>query len=609
MKLTQTHILKKESLYGLGLLLAFCLVYFKLMHADFMSWDDAEYVLENKDVHSFHLKALTTHFYAGNFHPLTMLSYALDWKVFQANTMGYHIENIGWHFLNSILVYYTLKKLLKEQSTALLISIVFAFHPLQVETVAWIAERKNLLSTFFILLSILSYIHFLSEHRSKFFVFSLLFFIFSLLSKPSFIIFPLILLLIDWHFHQSISIKNTLQKIPFLIGSLVLGIVTWQAQKEGGYINENHFFAFHERIGYAGYAILQYLIHFVNPFQLSVIYPYPQNKMGSIILGYVVLVGLAFLIYKLKKHKKTNLLFGLCFFLINVLLVLQFIPFGEVLNADRYMYVSIIGLGWIVFHFIPINKKALIVIALFMTTLLGSITTYRLSVWQNSMALYKDILKKYPHSYMALNSIGAEYMKQKEYRLSEKYYNQSIYENRNSYKTYYNRALLYSITQRLDKAINDYTKAIELTHYYKAYIGRANVYYILKDYSKSMADAEKALSLNKNNMKANFVLANCYDDLNQLDKALIYYNTAILLNNEDASLFLRRGVLYGKQQQFKLCLTDLEISTTLNPNYAEAYYWKGVAKFNLNKNPCFEFSKALNLGFDAAQIPLEKYCH
>ena len=143
MKLTQTHILKKESLYGLGLLLAFCLVYFKLMHADFMSWDDAEYVLENKDVHSFQLKALTTHFYAGNFHPLTMLSYALDWRLFQANPMGYHIENIGWHFINSLLVYYTLKKLLKEHSTALLISIVFAFHPLRVETVAWIAERNN----------------------------------------------------------------------------------------------------------------------------------------------------------------------------------------------------------------------------------------------------------------------------------------------------------------------------------------------------------------------------------------------------------------------------------------------------------------------------------
>lgn len=609
MKLTQTYILNKERLFGLGLLIVFCLVYFKLMHADFISWDDAEYVLENKDVHAFNLKALTTHFYVGNYHPLTMLNYALDWKLFKANPMGYHIENIAWHLLNSLLVYYTLKKVLKENSSALLISIVFAFHPAQLESIAWIAERKNLLSTFFILLSLLAYMNFISKKGNTFMLISLILFIFSILCKPSFMIFPLILVLIDWHFHQAISKKNILQKIPFLIGSLVLGIFTWQAQTEGGYINENHFFAFYERIGYAGYAIIQYLVHFINPFQLSVIYPYPQNKMGSIILGYIVLVGLAFLIYKLIKHKKTNLLFGLCFFLINVLLALQFIPFGEVLNADRYMYVSIIGLGLIFIHFISINKRVIILASVLITLLLGSITTYRLSVWQNSLGLYKDILKKYPHSYIALNSLGAEYMKQKEYRLSEKYYNQSIYENKNSYKTYYNRALLYSITQRLDKAIGDYTKAIELNHYYKAYVGRANVYYILKDYSKSISDAEKALAINGNNMKANFVLANCYDDLNQLDKALYYYNTAIHLNNEDASLFLRRGVLYGKQQQFNSCLTDLEISTTLNPNYAEAYYWKGVAKFNLNKNPCFDLNKALNLGFDEAQIPLKKYCH
>jgi len=199
-------------------------------------------------------------------------------------------------------------------------------------------------------------------------------------------------------------------------------------------------------------------------------------------------------------------------------------------------------------------------------------------------------------------------MKRKEYTLSEKYYNKSIYENSNSHKSFYNRALLYSMTNETKKAIADYTKAIELANYYKAYIGRANIYYLLKDFPKAINDAEKALVLNSNNAKANFVLANCYDDLNELDKALYYYNQAISSNTEDASFYLRRGILFGKKQQFDFCLNDLETCTTLQANYAEAYYWKGVAKVNLKQNPCFDLKKALALGFLEAEKPLYKYC-
>ena len=150
--------LKPTWLFLALIVLLFPLVYFHLFSAGFIAWDDPEYVLNNKDVHLFLVKNFFTQFYIGNYHPLTMLSYALDWKLFGKAAQGYHIENVLWHLLNTILVFYLGKKLQLKPVQAFLLAIVFAFHPLQIESVAWVGERKNLLYAFFFLVSILFYI-------------------------------------------------------------------------------------------------------------------------------------------------------------------------------------------------------------------------------------------------------------------------------------------------------------------------------------------------------------------------------------------------------------------------------------------------------------------
>lgn len=224
------------------------------------------------------------------------------------------------------------------------------------------------------------------------------------------------------------------------------------------------------------------------------------------------------------------------------------------------------------------------------------------------MSLYSDIIDKYPHSFLALNSLGAEHMLNRNYSLAEQYLNKAIAENINYYKGYYNRGLMYAQTNRLELALNDFTKAIDLKQYPKAYVGRANVYYMLKDFPKAIKDAEFVLNTDADNFRANFVLATCYDDLNQLDKALVYYNKSIALNSNDPTFYLRRAILFGKQKEFKLCLADLNMATNTNPDFAEAYYWKGVVKVNLNQNPCLDLKEALRLGFEAARQPLMNYC-
>lgn len=590
------------------LVVAFPIVYWQLFKANFISWDDADVLLKNKDVHAFNLKAFFTRHYVGNYAPITMIGFAIDWMLFHGSSLWHHAVNVFFHLINAVLVMVLIKKLTQNSGLAFLVAIVFSFHPTQIETVAWVAAKNNLVYALFFLSGLISYVSYAQTKQKKYYLFSLLLFILSVLSKPSAICFPLCLLAIDYFLTQDFSVKKQINKIPFFVFAIIIGLVTIYSRTEDKFINEAHAFAFHERIGYAGFALVQYVIKFLFPVNLSVIYPYPSDKTMSLIIGYLVWALFIYAIYFFIKRKKSLLLFGLLFFISNLLLVLQFIPFGEVLTADRYMYLPIIGLSLALFALFKFSESLMKISALGLIIVLGALSLKRSAVWKNSISLYSDIIDKYPHSFLALNSLGAEYMLNRNYVLAEQFLNKAIAEKINYYKGYYNRGLLYAQTNRMQEALNDFTKAIELKQYSKAYVGRANVYYVTKDFSKAINDAEAALKADENNSKANFVLANCYDDLNQLDKAMFYYNKAINSNPDDPLYFLRRAILFGKQRQFAQCLNDLNVATTLNPQYAEAYYWKGVVKVNLNQNPCSDLKQALNLGFQAAQQPLMNYC-
>ena len=146
---------------------AFPLIYTNLFYANFISWDDTEYVLENQDVHLFNMKHFFSKSYIGNYHPITMISYAIDWKLFGKSAFGYHVENIVWHFANTILVFIICRKFLKNELKAVVVALIFALHPTQIETVAWIAERKNVMATFFFLSSLILYIQFLITKKNS----------------------------------------------------------------------------------------------------------------------------------------------------------------------------------------------------------------------------------------------------------------------------------------------------------------------------------------------------------------------------------------------------------------------------------------------------------
>lgn len=589
-------------------LLVTVIVYSRFLYFGHISWDDPEMVFKNKAVRDLDLKTLFTHHYVGNYIPVTMFVHSFTWLFFENSDGAHHLINILIHLLNGLLVYQISNRLFKNKVFANIITVVFLLHPIQLESVGWISELKNVLSACFYLAGILSYLSFVETKKQKHYLLLLLYFILGCLSKSSVVVLPLTLICLDIFLLKSFSFKFILNKIPLLIGSVLFGLVNIKSQMADQFINYSHAFPYHERVGYAGFAVVKYFLAFLFPYNLSVLYPYPQNKIAAFIIGYGFVILLVSGLFLLFKKKKFDLFALILLALVNLLLVLQFVPFGEVLYADRYMYIPLIFFSFFVIYLVQqlkINLKIIVYLAL---VIFPVITFLRLDVWKNSVNLYSDILKKFPESFVALNSLGAELMMQNDDIKALEYLNKAVKVSPQNYKGFYNRGLLFLKTNQPDQAIKSFNQSLAIYDYNKSYVGRASAYYAKHDISKAMSDINYVLAKDPNNPKALFVLANCYNDLNKLDESISYYNKCIQLNSEDPDFYFKRAIAYGKKQDFKQCMNDLTICISFNETYFEAYYWRGVAKVNLNLSPCEDLKIAARNHIEPAVKAYNKYC-
>jgi tetratricopeptide (TPR) repeat protein len=528
--------------------------------------------------------------------------------LFGSSDAGHHALNILFHLVNGILVYRLGMQLFRNQNAAGLAAIIFLLHPLQIESVAWIGELKNPLSTFFYLASCICYLNFVTAQGKKQYFFSLVLFVAGCLSKSSVVILPLSLFCFDMILQNKFSIKFLVNKIPFLVLSLLFGIINLKTQSADQFINYSHAFPYYERLGYAGFAIGKYIQLFFVPLHQSVLYPYPSNKPIALIIGFLLVIAIGLGIYFLYRNKNMKLIALTLLCLVNLILVLQFVPFGEVLYADRYMYVPLIFFAFLVYELLSklkFNHKNILYAALLVFPL---VSFARARVWKSSVTLYSDIIKKYPSSFVALNSLGVELMMRNEDRDALTYLNEAVKAGPRNYKGYYNRGLLLLKMKKPEAAIKSFNQTIELYDYHKAYVGRASAYFMISDLAKASQDAEYVLKAEPNNLKALFIMANINNQLNKLDEAVRQYNSCITGDPEDPDFYFKRAIAFGKKGNFELSSSDLSICIQLNPTYYEAYYWRAVAKINLKQNPCEDLNIAARNGIEPAIKSLNKYC-
>jgi protein O-mannosyl-transferase len=275
-KVGQTCILNKwkyMTMLGFIVLISF-FAYLPVLQNGLLEWDDYGYINNNPLIYSINLKEIFSHIVMWNYHPLTILTLAIEYYFFGLNATGYHAVSLLFHLLNVSLVFYTILLLCDRIEVALIASLLFGIHPIHVESVAWVSELKDLLYTFFFLASYIYYLKYLKVPQRKFYVFALFLFSASLLSKAMAASLPVVLLLTDYFKGRKISRKILLEKVPFFLLALTLGLVAVFAQGES-VSTQDLGFSVLQRIAFACYGFITYLVKIILPINLSAFYPYP----------------------------------------------------------------------------------------------------------------------------------------------------------------------------------------------------------------------------------------------------------------------------------------------------------------------------------------------
>ncbi|UCS92433.1 hypothetical protein KZP23_17275 [Echinicola marina] len=332
--------------------------------------DDDWMLYNNPYVYSLDLDTISTYFtrfYSGQYSPLNTLLYGIIYYYIGMDAFAYHLMSLVLHILNSVLVFKIVEELTSRDGTRLylrresfvpfLTALLFLIHPIQVESVVWISASKIVLYSFFLFCGLLSYIRYVRKLKTSLLIWSLLFFVLGFGAKEQIVVFPFLLILLDYFFDRSFRTKKmVLEKLPFLILAGVFCLVSLFAQQEG-FSNklENEYYPFFERTILATYAFSEYLFKIFLPIKLSYWYSFPMEPGSPLPLKYyfypLFIVSFFYFIFTLvKKDKQINLyiLFGLMFFIINIFLTLHIVPMARgVFMADRYVYVGSIGLFFI----------------------------------------------------------------------------------------------------------------------------------------------------------------------------------------------------------------------------------------------------------------------
>ncbi|HWY97783.1 MAG TPA: hypothetical protein VNY36_01750, partial [Bacteroidia bacterium] len=391
---------------------------------DFTNWDDVQYVTENNLLKSLswdNIKAIFSNLsIMGNYHPLAIVSLAIDYHFTKLNAQGFHTTSIIIHLLNVALVFFFVQLLTKKPSIAFITALLFGIHPMHVESVAWVAERKDVLYVFFYMASLIAYLYYIKSPTKKvlFIALSFLLFGFSLLSKAQAVTLPVVLLLIDYFKDRKIELKTILEKIPFFLLALVMGYVAVLAQKKTGAIQDIPNNPLFERILYASYSFLEYGWKLIYPGSLSAYYPYPTSPSVLDYIAPFVAIGLVALV--VKYYKNRTVVFGAGFFVVNIFLLLQLLPVGGAMMAERYSYLCSIGLFFIASKSavdLLENKKYDTYKYILMAVMVGyggylaNATYQRNKVWKNSELLWEDVIRQHKDVPIAYNNLGSYFQK------------------------------------------------------------------------------------------------------------------------------------------------------------------------------------------------------
>lgn len=579
-------------------------IYYKSLNNQLTTWDDDYYISNNADIRTLHgdsigatLKKAFTSYVSGNYHPLTMLSLSIDYNTHQLDAKAYHLTNLIVHILNTLLVLCFIWLLTEQKWVAFITALLFAIHPMHVESVAWASERKDVLYSFFYLAALCMYILYLKKEKYKAHFYVLTFFLFGLavLSKAMAVSLPIVFFALDYFLGRKITFKVILEKIPFLVLSFIFGYVAILAQKSGNAIHVDYY-NFSDRILFTCYGIMMYLWKFIAPLNLSCYYNYPTKLDGIfpaiIYISPILILVLLFLIYRSIRFGK-DVLFGFGFFIITIALVLQILPVGGAVIADRYSYLPYIGLFFIVARGINglLEKNSSlkipsIVVLLFFIGMCCYLSFQRTKVWHDSISLWNNAIEneKFDIAPLAFKSRATAYYMAGNFEKAKSDYDQYIRITNNNPDVFCDRGIALYYLNKYEDAINDFNQAIQLDpKLLRAYHFRGLSNFNLKKYENTIENFQHAIQLKPDYHFAYYTCGLSYYYLGKYEEAIKEYTSAIQQNREYAEAFSNRGLAYFNLKKFNEALSDYDTSIRLNPQYANAYYNRALTYDQLKK--------------------------
>jgi Flp pilus assembly protein TadD len=481
----------------MALMLITAAVFYQVCTYDFVNYDDPAYVYENPNIQAGitpkAIKWALTAGYASNWHPLTWLSHMLDWQLFGPKAGGHHLTNLIFHIANTLLLFIVLKQMTHRIWPSAFVAALFALHPLHVESVAWVTERKDVLSTFFWLLTMWAYLRYVKHPGVARYLLTLLTFALSLMAKPMLVTLPFVLLLLDYwplarvpskrvvgktdrqdkkhtdsHFHWQILYYLIREKIPFFALSAVSSIVTFLVHRGAIVLITQVPLKF--RISNAIVSYVEYIGKMIWPSRLAVFYPHPGYNVSIlyVVISTVLLLAVTILILRFAKNRR-YLVTGWLWYIGTLVPVIGLVQVGGQAFADRYSYITLTGLFIIVAWGLPdllarwqYKKIALSLSALLIISAMSICTRFQLCYWQNSLTLFQHALDVTEDNYIA--HFGVAIPLREQGRLDEAIYHCSeVVRLRPDYfdAQIYLAYVLHD-AGRLDEAVEEYRESLQI---------------------------------------------------------------------------------------------------------------------------------------------------
>jgi len=592
------NISYKEQILSIYIFLAVITlaVFWQVDHFNFVDFDDTVYVTENSHIQSgitlngFHWAFTTTD--AEFWHPLTWLSLMFDYHIYGLNAGGYHLTNRILHILSTLLLFWLFNRMTGAPWKSAFVAALFAIHPLHVESVAWIAERKDVLSAFFWMLTLCLYVYYTEKPVIKRYLLVLFSFVLALMSKSIVITLPVIMILLDyWPLKRFQFQKNKLvlwqlkEKLPFFILSAIFIILTLHAQP-----SVEHF-PLCSRLFNASVSFVTYLEKTFWPHNMAVFYPFnTQIPMWQVFGTSFFIIIISFAVIVMAK-RLPYLFVGWLWYAITLLPIIGIIQVGNHAMADRYHYLPSIGIAIMLAWGIPAlikseetRKKILFPAGIAVLTILSALTWQQCGYWKNNFELFNHAVLVTKDNYLAHNNRGVEYGKLGQYQLAIEDFNKAIGLNSNYIKAYYNLGKTYAELGQYTLAIEKYNVAIKLKpNYIDAYYNRGIIYGERGQYELAIEDYNQAIRLQPNFANAYNNRGLSYFNLGQYQLAIQNFNEVIKLKQDDTAAYNNLGFTFAKIGQYQRAIEDYTKAIRLRPDFILAYQNRAISYNKLGK--------------------------